>query len=158
MALWVIENLVKKGDYDYAVVKNHPNATKHGYVLYHRIVMENYLGRLLTDNEVVHHLDGDRHNNNIENLELMDRKKHSSMHMIEKYSDKPRYVELECDNCHKLFTRTNHQNSGYSKNNKHNFCSYECNGAFYAKITNNLKANRNYKKHIETKGDITECH
>lgn len=30
-----------------------PNATKNGYVLLHRVVMENHLGRLLEKNEVV---------------------------------------------------------------------------------------------------------
>lgn len=50
---WKVEKNVSKGDYDYAVVKNHPAATKHGYVLYHRIVVENHLGRLLNSNEVV---------------------------------------------------------------------------------------------------------
>ena len=70
---WKIEKIVKKGDYLYAVVPDHPNATKHGYVLEHRVVMENYLGRLLTKGEVVHHLDGNKHNNQIENLELLDK-------------------------------------------------------------------------------------
>ena len=33
-------------------------ASKYGYVLYHRILMENHLGRILNQNEVVHHIDG----------------------------------------------------------------------------------------------------
>lgn len=53
--MWKIEKIVKKGDYNYAVVKNHPHATKYGYVLHHRIVMENFLGRLLSPQEIVHH-------------------------------------------------------------------------------------------------------
>jgi len=57
---WKIEKIVSKGDYNYAVVKNHPNATKYGYVLHHRIVMENHLGRLLNSNEVVHHINGQK--------------------------------------------------------------------------------------------------
>ena len=44
---WKIEKVVSKGDYLYAVVKDHPNRTKNNYVLLHRVIVENYLGRLL---------------------------------------------------------------------------------------------------------------
>ena len=43
--MWNIKKIVSKGDYLYALVPEHPKATKNGYVLLHRIVMENHLGR-----------------------------------------------------------------------------------------------------------------
>jgi transcriptional regulator len=51
----------------------------------HRYLMEQHLGRKLNFNEVVHHKDNDKKNNQLWNLEVMTRSGHSSMHMkIEK--------------------------------------------------------------------------
>ena len=60
---WVIEKVISKGDYNYALVRGHPNATKNNYVLLHRIVMENKIGRLLTKNEAVHHINENKKDN-----------------------------------------------------------------------------------------------
>lgn len=56
-------------------------------ILEHRRVMENYLGRKLIggqgpNSEIVHHIDGNKENNNIENLELMTQSQHSRMHAL----------------------------------------------------------------------------
>ena len=46
----------------------------------HRYVMQQFLGRKLKKNEVVHHIDGNKSNNNIENLQLMTKEEHSRYH------------------------------------------------------------------------------
>lgn len=51
----------------------------------HQIVMENYIGRELREDEVVHHIDGNKLNNNINNLALMDKSAHSRLHSIERW-------------------------------------------------------------------------
>jgi DNA-binding NarL/FixJ family response regulator len=48
----------------------------------HRYIMEQYLGRELSRNEVVHHKDGQKDNNEIENLEVMDLSEHSRQHQL----------------------------------------------------------------------------
>jgi len=46
----------------------------------HRRVMENHIGRKLSTKELVHHKDGNRKNNSIENLEILSRSEHMKIH------------------------------------------------------------------------------
>jgi hypothetical protein len=43
-------------------------------------VMEQHLGRYLTREECVHHVDGDKKNNSLENLQVMLRSDHARLH------------------------------------------------------------------------------
>jgi hypothetical protein len=57
----------------YVLVKtpNHPNADVRGYVYEHRLIAEQKIGRYLEKGEIVHHKDGNKQNNNPDNLEVV---------------------------------------------------------------------------------------
>lgn len=122
--LWKKWKRIKKGDYIYALIKEHPNATINGYVLEHRIIIENKLNRLLKKNEVVHHKDNNRHNNHINNLELLKIKDHCIFHGEQRKNR----IKIRCYHCNKEFELKNSQYKKRLKYNQNIFCSHACSG------------------------------
>lgn len=57
------------------------------YIKEHISIMENNLGRKLEKNEVVHHINEIRDDNRIENLQVMTRSEHSSLHRRKEISE-----------------------------------------------------------------------
>lgn len=74
----------RKG-YVHIYLPEHPTSRKsppdYGYITEHRFVMEKFLGRDIKKGEIIHHIDGDKSNNKIENLLLcIDNKEHNRVH------------------------------------------------------------------------------
>lgn len=69
-AFWAGGRTQDKSGYWLVKAPDHPQATQAGYVREHRLLMEQKLGRYLTREEVIDHIDGDTSNNDPANLRL----------------------------------------------------------------------------------------
>ena len=56
----------------------------------HAVIMENIIGRRLFSNEVVHHIDGNKSNNDPSNLRLMTNREHNRLHAKENVNKRTR--------------------------------------------------------------------
>ena len=77
------------------VSKGHPHAwgnkamRGHRYAYEHVVVMVEHIGRPLRVGEIVHHTNGNRLDNRIENLELMTQSEHARLHNTERKAPIP---------------------------------------------------------------------
>jgi hypothetical protein len=77
---WKGGQAVDRDGYIRTYAPDHPWPRRGGYVLEHVRVMEIHLGRRMRRTEAVHHKDHDRQNNDLSNLEVLERGQHSSHH------------------------------------------------------------------------------
>lgn len=100
--------------YEYFIDYEHPLATGNsGRVLFHRHVASIKLGRWLSKEEQVHHIDNNILNNTPDNLEVLTAIEHNMIHRVK--------TILVCKNCSKEYS---------IKNNNTEFCSSKCYGLY----------------------------
>lgn len=128
--MWNPIKIISKGKYNYVLLPEHPNATKHGYVLEHRVIVENNIGRLLKKNEFVHHINGKTKDNRFENLSIVLDSEHAKNHM---YAQGMRMVRLKCPECGVFFERRK-GNTYLQKGGTFTACSRKCRAIFSRKI------------------------
>ncbi len=79
---WKGGRRVLESGYVSVYAPNHPLRHKDGTVYEHQLVMEKHIGRALKKGEVVHHINGIKSDNRIENLLLLTNSDHIKLHAI----------------------------------------------------------------------------
>ncbi len=124
--MFEILSTCKGGGYLYCRTNpEHPNRNSNGLYPLHRVLASNKIGRLLTPDEDVHHIDGDKTNNSECNIQVMSRSDHARLHANDRA---PELSVVTCSFCKNEFTinslicrrRKNRNKNGNA------FCSRSC--------------------------------
>ena len=81
-SLWKGGKRLNHNGYMTIRMSDHPNAVN-GYIFEHRLIMEEFLGRYLTKEEIVHHINHSKLDNRIENLMILGKGEHNTQHTKE---------------------------------------------------------------------------
>lgn len=138
-----------------------PKTKTHRTIREHREVMERVLGRSLEGQEEVHHRDGVRSNNAIENLEVMTKNKHVAAHIADGVLAGTRgNVEIQCSVCGKFFLRhVTAERKRIRRGGFGPFCSRRCVGMGTQKMLGmkrKINADRRFWEKVE-RGADGEC-
>lgn len=135
--------MLTSSGYVYEKIHGHPLADKRGRVRQHRRVWFENFGPI-PDGHIVHHVNGDKTDNRIENLELCDRAHHGLIHKPNGLGVPPwnkgktAYTTVSCDACGTTFQRKQWHVTKAAKHGWKVACSAACRAAI--KSAKRLKA------------------
>ena len=114
--------------------------------LLHRVLYEKYHGVELTKKDIIHHIDGDKENNNVSNLKLMTKSEHSKLHAL----DRPQKIkDLKCMQCGVDYQMPLSTYNYKIKNGQQIFvCSKRCAGLLNSKYLPIKKQSEEYVKNV----------
>lgn len=115
---------MKNGDYELVIAPDdYPGPLYRGrYCLAHVLSYWKAYGIIPKSNEVIHHIDGNKYNNNSLNLQLMTREAHSELHNKTRLI---KLVEFICPGCQNHFIKSR-RDTFLVKGGRYNCCSKEC--------------------------------
>jgi len=118
----------------------------------HHLVWWREKDEVIGENEVIHHKNGDKKDNRLENLEKLSRSEHSKRHMDEVGR---KYAVIECPECGNEFEKPLNQTFMQKPGTKANFCDRSCQLRFYGSndIDNEEMEKKYLKKVYLKKGD-----
>ena len=125
---WSLENFneghIDSHGYFRVYVPDHPRAFKNGYIRRSTVAYEEYHGISVPSTMDIHHKNGNKLDDSIENLEILSHSKHSILS-----NPKGRKYETRvCENCNKEFEILAHRLNDFSGGQERRgiFCSQKC--------------------------------
>lgn len=124
----------KLNGYEIVFCPEHPNSYKKGHVYKHRLIKELEIGRYLTKDEVIHHKNEDRTDND-NNLEILNHGQHNNKHKATEF------WKLICPWCKEEFVREKRiVKRNWKKKCFGPFCSKSCSAFFRERVNKKVKA------------------
>jgi hypothetical protein len=104
---------------------DHPRARGRGYVFEHILIMEEKLGRSVSKDEQIHHIDENKKNNDPQNLMLLSCSEHAKLHGKQK-KKKGKYLKCLVCSC-EYYRKPSHAS-------KSKVCSRKCSGVYFRSL------------------------